>query len=110
MATIASGYPGDLSPEYPWWEYNNAIDPTDIIGYMFGHIFDDGKVTWNKTGDEFVNIDWINRTDYVFDDNRVNGQSVEMTLEARAFIPSYLEMKVTGNKGSDRFKKLRARH
>jgi hypothetical protein len=99
VATIASGYPGDLSPEYPWWEYNNAIDPTDIIGYMFGHIFDDGKVTWNKTGDEFVNIDWINRTDYVFDDNRVNGQSVEMTLEARAFIPSYLEMKVTGNKG-----------
>lgn len=98
-ATIASGYPGGLEPEYPWWQYNNAIDFTDALTYLFGNAFDDGKVTWNKTGDEYVNIDWFNRTDYVFDDNNVNGQSVEMTLDARAFIPCYLEMKVTGNKG-----------
>lgn len=97
--TVAGGYPGELAPEYPWWEYNNAIDDTDKLAYMFANFWHDGKVTWNKTGDQYTNIDWINRTDYVFDDKHVDGQTVEMTLEARAFIPCYLEMKVTGNRG-----------
>ncbi|NLM37223.1 MAG: hypothetical protein GX202_03740 [Firmicutes bacterium] len=98
-ATIASGYPGGLAPEYPDSSYNNGIDYTDKIAYLFGNIFDDGKVIWNKTGDEYVNVDWFNRTKYVYDDNRADGQSVEMTLTARAYIPCYLEMKVTGNQG-----------
>lgn len=99
LATIATGYPGELSPEFPVDDYNNAIDFWDRLGYTTGNAFDDGKVTWNKTGDQYVNIDWFNRTDYVFDDKHADGQSVEMTLTARAFIPCYLEMKVTGNQG-----------
>lgn len=99
LSAVAFAYPGDLYPEYPWWEYNDGIDFTDFLAYTLGNIFDDGKVTWNKTGDEYVNIDWFNRTDYAFDDNSVDGQRVEMSLQARAYIPSYLEMKVTGNNG-----------
>ena len=79
-----------------------AEGPLDGIpgeNYM-NHENDDGVVFWTKidqTG-KYDNVP-MHRSGYYFDDNGKNGQAAEMTLQTWAFIPCYLEMKVTGNQG-----------
>lgn len=103
VVTFAQSYPGDLPPEYHWLVYNN--DPSDWFDWLAYQIsWGDGEVTWTDLDDDHVNIPWIDRDNYEYDDNNVAKQSVELTLETRAFIPCYLEMKVTGNQGQTMLK------
>lgn len=65
------------------------------------HVKDDGVIIWTKIDQngKYDNVP-MNRSGYHFDNNdKTNGQEVEMTLQTWAFIPCYLEMKVTGNQG-----------
>ncbi|HHT48709.1 MAG TPA: hypothetical protein GXZ98_05385 [Firmicutes bacterium] len=80
------------NPPPPWWDpqwkdYDN-------------HRWDDGEVSWTKVDEKYVNIPWIDRDNALLDENNpARAQSVEMALQTRAYIPCYLEMKVTGNEG-----------
>lgn len=64
------------------------------------HENDDGVIIWTKTDQNgrYDNVPF-HRSGYYFDNNGKNGQAVEMALQTWAFIPCYLEMKVTGNQG-----------
>ena len=80
------------NPPPPWWDpqwkdYDN-------------HRWDNGEVHWTELDEEYVNIPWIDRDNALYDENNPQrGQSVELALQARAYIPCYLEMRVTGNQG-----------
>lgn len=96
--TLAQSYPGDLPPEYHWFFYNH--DPSDFWDWWaYQSSWGEGEVTWTDIDDDHVNLPWIDRNNYEYDDQNVGKQSVELSLQARAFIPCYLEMKVTGNQG-----------
>ncbi|NLY91654.1 MAG: hypothetical protein GX081_08650 [Firmicutes bacterium] len=80
------------NPPPPWW------DP-QWINYD-NHLWDDGAITWTEVDEKHVNVPWIDRDNALYDENNPErGQSVEMTLLTRAYIPCYLEMRVTGNEG-----------
>ncbi|NLW56057.1 MAG: hypothetical protein GX050_05490 [Firmicutes bacterium] len=72
----------------PGWDYLN-------------HMLDDGVVTWTGVNywGAYDNVP-MNRWFYYLDDNNGrNGQSVQMELQTRAYIPCYLELIVNGNQG-----------
>jgi len=72
----------------------------DFNENYYSHFADDGVAWESKTGEEYVNINGINRRRYTKDaDNMSDVEKVAVTLNAEAYIPSYLELTVTGNEG-----------
>lgn len=85
------------SGEY-WEEYNYSES--------YDHTEDDG-IAWSNeigTGDEYVNLKEINRSDYQVDVNMPkegdNDQEVAVSVNVNAYIPCYLELTLTGNNGT----------
>lgn len=80
-----------------------AADPydplRDLLTNYGNHVNDDGIVTSFNLNDNFTNLSGINRSSWYSDVNGQNPQNTAVTVRAEAFIPCYIEMKVTGNKG-----------
>lgn len=80
-----------------------AADPydplKDLLANYNAHVTDDGIVTSFNLNDNYTNLSGINRTSWYSDNNGQNPQNTAVTVRAEAFIPCYIEMKVTGNRG-----------
>lgn len=92
LTTLAFAQSAWGNPPPPWW------DPQWMFYDL--HRWDDGEVSWTEVDEKYVNIPWIDRDKALYDENNPErGQSVELTIQTRAYIPCYLEMRVTGNLG-----------
>lgn len=80
-----------------------ALAETVPDAELYGqHVNDDGIVITEKTGSQFINLDYIKNRDggYYKDVNGKNPQAAQLTIRAEAYIPCYIKMTVTGNMGN----------
>lgn len=71
---------------------------TTVVFADYGdHLTDDGVIVWGATGEEYSNTK-MDRKGWTPDANG-KGQTVELNVEALAYIPCYLKMEFNGNDG-----------
>lgn len=67
------------------------------------HADDDGTVFFNDVDSrdpgDYTHLEALDRTGYTFDRNRAN-QDVSVSIDTRAYIPCFLELKLQGNQGT----------
>jgi hypothetical protein len=79
-------------------------DGGDYAGYE--NVDDGGVVFWNDVDPEnpgdYTHLESFNREEYYLDMNSEESrrQKVEITLDVEAYIPCFLEMRLTGNQGT----------
>lgn len=79
---------------------DGTYDPLkDLLANYSNHVNDDGKVVVFGVSDSFVNLTGLNRAGWYSDVNGQNPQKAAVNITADAYIPCYIEMKVTGNQG-----------
>lgn len=84
------------------------FDESEIWGEYYGsydnHSEDDGEYTFTRSqqGDRYTILADLDRTGYEEDVNldSEGSQKVAITLDVDAYIPCFLEMKITGNQGT----------
>ena len=96
------GYLGTFLSPLVFDDSGYFVEGGDYANYD-NHVDDDGKYTFTKVDANdpgaYSNLDDLDRTGYTRDFNS-DTQSVDIKLNVEAYIPCFLEMKLTGNQGT----------